>query len=97
MGLINGNSNDENDEEIINYFIIQNYKTDNRDCNSSHHNILIVIRNVGRSGDYKNNKRDFLEPQYNNRRRVLKKKFRRKRICPETKRHAKVNIYNSQR
>ena len=73
MGLINGNSDNKNDKEIMNYFAIQSYKTDNRGYNFSHYDILIVIRNVSRSGGYKNNRRDFLKPQYNDRKRVLKK------------------------
>ena len=68
MGLINGSSNSENNKKIMNHFIVQNYKTDNGGCNSSHHDVLIIIRNVGRSGGHKNNKKNFLKPQYDDRR-----------------------------
>ena len=74
MGLIGGSSDGENNKEIINYFIIQSYKVNNGGCNSSHHDILIIIRNVSRNDSYKGGKRNFLKPQYNDRRRVLKKK-----------------------
>ena len=74
MGLINGSSDDKNDKKMINYFIIWSYEADNKDYNFFHHDVLIAVRNVGSSSGYKNNKKDFLKPQYNNRRRVLKKK-----------------------
>ena len=45
-------------------FAIQSYKADNGGYNSSRHDISTAIRNVGRSGGYKSGRRDFLEPQY---------------------------------
>ena len=73
-GLIEYGSDEESDKEMIDCFAIQSYEADNRGYNSSRHDVSAAIRNVGRSGGYKGGGRDFLKPQYDDRRRVLKKK-----------------------
>ena len=69
----------------MDYFIIQSYKINNRGCNSSRHNILTIIKNVGKNNNYKNNKKNFLKPQYNDRKQVLKKKILKKKNLPQNK------------
>ena len=95
-GLVRYKSDEENNEEIINHFAVQSFEADCRD-NGSQYNILAIIKNTGKKGGHRENKRDFLELQYNNRKRVLKKKPRRKKTYPEIKRRAGVNMCNSQR
>ena len=85
VSLIGYRSNEENNKKIINHFTVQSYKVDNGGYNSSRHDVSAVIRNVGKSGDYKGNRRDFLEPQYDDKRRVLKKKTQKKKNLPRNK------------
>ena len=73
-GLIKYRLNKENNEEIINHFAVQSFEADCKN-NGSQYNILAATRNAGRKGNYKKNKKNFLKPQYNKRRQVLKKKI----------------------
>ena len=72
-GLIGYGSNEENDEEIINRFAVQSFEADCRDSGSQY-DVSAATRNAGRKGGYREDKKDFLEPQYDDNKRVLKKK-----------------------
>ena len=66
VGLVGYKSDGESDEEIINHFAVQSFEVDCRDSGSQY-DVSAATRNAGRRGDYREDKRDFLEPQYDER------------------------------
>ena len=60
-GLVGYKLNEENDKEIMNYFAVQSFKADCRNSDSQY-NILTAIKNAGKRGGHKEDKRNFLEP-----------------------------------
>ena len=73
-GLVGYRSDKKSDEEIIDYFAVQSFEADYKNSGSQY-NVLAATRNAGRRGGYREDKKDFLKPQYDNRRQVLKKKI----------------------
>ena len=60
-GLIRYGSDGESDEEIINCFAVQSFEANCRN-NGFQYNISAAMRNAGRRGGHREDKRDFLKP-----------------------------------
>ena len=83
-GLVKYKLNEKNNEKIINCFAVQSFEADYKN-NGSQYNISAAIKNAGKKGGHKKDKKDFLEPQYNDKRRVLKKKAQKEKNLPRNK------------
>ena len=72
-GLVGYGSNEESNEEIMDRFAVQSFEVDYRNSGSQY-DVSAATRNAGKRDSHKEDKKNFLEPQYDDRKRVLKKK-----------------------